>query len=216
MSRCPSDDQHVDVIVVGAGMGGLSAAALLARQNYKVLVVEHHDRPGGNCMTSWVRKPRDRNRIARRFVFDAGVQDIQRIERARTAAASACSIGRGEWLTLAPGQHRYVINGTSIDLPSHWIALEQVLCSRFADEAQGISAFLRAIRLIYDDLYAGMTTADYRPVAQLPPSAQADWSRRFKYAAQAAGQSYVELLRAPYPQPYADQPFQHPVRIYHR
>jgi prolycopene isomerase len=36
-----------DVVVVGSGMGGLTAAALLARAGRSVLVVERHDRLGG-------------------------------------------------------------------------------------------------------------------------------------------------------------------------
>ena len=36
-----------DVIVVGSGIGGLTAAALLARAGRSVLVVERHDRVGG-------------------------------------------------------------------------------------------------------------------------------------------------------------------------
>jgi len=42
-----ADRDAYDVVVVGAGLGGLTAAALLARAGKSVLVVERHDRPGG-------------------------------------------------------------------------------------------------------------------------------------------------------------------------
>jgi len=42
-----ADRDAYDVIVVGAGLGGLTAGALLARAGRSVLVVERHDRPGG-------------------------------------------------------------------------------------------------------------------------------------------------------------------------
>lgn len=40
-----------DVIVIGAGLGGLSAGALLAHAGYKVLILEQSDRIGGCCST---------------------------------------------------------------------------------------------------------------------------------------------------------------------
>jgi len=40
-----------DVIVIGAGVGGLSSGALLAHQGRKVLVLEQSDRVGGCCST---------------------------------------------------------------------------------------------------------------------------------------------------------------------
>ncbi|HOS78330.1 MAG TPA: NAD(P)-binding protein, partial [Syntrophales bacterium] len=40
-----------DVIVIGAGCGGLSVGALLAKQGRKVLVLEQSDRIGGCCST---------------------------------------------------------------------------------------------------------------------------------------------------------------------
>ena len=42
-----SSRRSYDVVVVGSGIGGLTAGALLARAGRSVLVLERHDRPGG-------------------------------------------------------------------------------------------------------------------------------------------------------------------------
>ncbi|TFH07063.1 MAG: FAD-binding protein [Candidatus Thorarchaeota archaeon] len=51
-----------EVIVIGAGLGGLTATSLLAKRGVDVLLVEQHYLPGGAC-TSFVRDDR---------IFDAG------------------------------------------------------------------------------------------------------------------------------------------------
>ncbi|MCP4629193.1 MAG: FAD-dependent oxidoreductase, partial [bacterium] len=38
-----------DVIVVGAGIGGMTTAAFLAKRGLKVLIIEQHYIPGGCC-----------------------------------------------------------------------------------------------------------------------------------------------------------------------
>jgi phytoene dehydrogenase-like protein len=175
-------------------MAGLSAAALLAREGHKVLAVEGHDRPGG-CMTSWVRKPRDKNRVARRFIFDAGVQDISGLGAQAPLHQLLTLLGEQDALRWLPVDHRYIINGVTVDMPRNWRDLESVLCARFPSEAAGISRFLGQIRLIHADLYAGMRLARYRAITQLPTAEQAQWHHRFPHAVQAAGQSYGEFLR---------------------
>lgn len=45
------DDTNWDVVVIGSGLGGLSAAAAFARQGFRVLVLEKHNRPGGYATT---------------------------------------------------------------------------------------------------------------------------------------------------------------------
>ncbi|HEU5101017.1 MAG TPA: FAD-dependent oxidoreductase [Roseiflexaceae bacterium] len=56
-----------DIIVIGAGIGGLTTAALLARAGYRVLVLEGHIEPGG-CASSYERKRPNGDR----YVFDVG------------------------------------------------------------------------------------------------------------------------------------------------
>ncbi|YAG10175.1 hypothetical protein NSTC731_06564 [Nostoc sp. DSM 114167] len=41
-----------DYAILGAGLGGLSAAGCLNRQGYRVAVLEQHYLPGGCCLTS--------------------------------------------------------------------------------------------------------------------------------------------------------------------
>ncbi|MFW6113606.1 MAG: FAD-dependent oxidoreductase, partial [Actinomycetota bacterium] len=38
-----------DVIIIGAGVGGLTSASLLSKEGLKVLVLESLDRVGGCC-----------------------------------------------------------------------------------------------------------------------------------------------------------------------
>jgi phytoene dehydrogenase-like protein len=40
-----------DAVIIGAGLGGLSCAAAFARQDFKALVLEHHNKPGGYATT---------------------------------------------------------------------------------------------------------------------------------------------------------------------
>ena len=42
------------VIVIGAGIGGMSAAARLAKAGHDVVVFESSDRTGGKCQTKWI------------------------------------------------------------------------------------------------------------------------------------------------------------------
>lgn len=43
--------ENLDAIIIGSGMGGMSAGVLLSRAGKRVLVLEQHDQAGGCCHT---------------------------------------------------------------------------------------------------------------------------------------------------------------------
>lgn len=58
------------IVVIGAGMGGLTAAALLAQQGYQVQVFDQAIVPGG-CASTFKR---------RGFIFDVGATQVAGLE----------------------------------------------------------------------------------------------------------------------------------------
>ena len=101
MKEIFESNYNYDVVVIGAGNGGLSAAAYLAKNNKKVLVLEKHNLPGG-CATSFVRG---------RFEFEATLHEL-------------CSVGDG--LTdETSGNFRKIINklyGVNIE----WVVINEL------------------------------------------------------------------------------------------
>lgn len=72
-----------DVIVAGAGMGGLTTASLLARDGYRVLVLEASHLPGG-CSSSYHRKG---------FVFESGATTLIGFDRYQPLARLEAMLG---------------------------------------------------------------------------------------------------------------------------
>lgn len=63
--------EKYDVVIIGAGIGGLVCGCYLAKAGLKVLIIEQHSKPGGYC-TSFERKG---------FKFDVGVHYLGSLKR---------------------------------------------------------------------------------------------------------------------------------------
>ena len=135
----PRDDRHHHVVVVGAGIAGLSAGALLASRGCKVLVIEAHDGQGLLHLLDTQSAVEDGT--LRRFVFDAGVQDISGLGPGKPLRKLLAAVGAEDRIGWRRVVHRYVQDGLCLDFPEDPSKLEDFLCRHFSDDARGITGF---------------------------------------------------------------------------
>lgn len=87
--KVPSD---LDAIVIGSGLGGLSAASLLSRAGKRVLVLEQHDQAGGCCHVF----------IEKGFEFDVGIHYVGKMNPGNNnrLLSDQLTNGKLQWVTL--------------------------------------------------------------------------------------------------------------------
>jgi len=127
-------------IVIGAGLGGLSAATMLARNGLSVLLLERHNVPGGYA-TSFVRG---------RYEFEVALHELSGIgppEHRGSLYRYLDYLGvanKVEFICM-PNLYRAVFPGLDVTLPAGQEAFEAKLCHTFPHEAKGIRRFLKHV-----------------------------------------------------------------------
>ena len=141
--------EKYDAIVVGAGLGGMAAAAVLAQNGLSVLLLERHNIPGGYA-TSFVRG---------RYEFEVALHELSGIgppENRGMLYKFLHSLGVAEQLEFIqiPELYRSVFSYLDVVLPVGLKAFEAKLCETFPDEAKGIQRFLKRVDKLHNELYA--------------------------------------------------------------
>lgn len=119
-----------DVIVIGAGLGGLIAGAKLAREGKSVFLVEQHDRPGG-CATTFSRKG---------FTMEVGLHEMDGPGTGDMKVRIFRDLGVDEQVKFVkvPEFYRFVNGRRDVVISHDPDAVIQRLISLFPDEEQGI------------------------------------------------------------------------------
>ncbi|MEZ4239211.1 MAG: FAD-dependent oxidoreductase [Myxococcota bacterium] len=131
-------------VVVGAGMGGLTAAVLLQQRGWQVTVLEQHTRPGGLL-----------HRFFRGAVpYDTGFHYCGSVDRGQPLGQALRHLGVFDDLTFRPldpdGFDRLRFPGEEIRVPVGIERYKARLKDRFPHDAAGIDAFFAEVDAALD------------------------------------------------------------------
>ena len=132
------------VVVIGGGLGGLSAAAHLARNGFPVTLVEQHDIPGGYATTF--------DRAGGKFTFDVSLHATMSAQGGlRKSLEGAGVLDKVETVEL-PELCRIITPDYDLIWPQrNPEAIIKQLSDLFPDQAQGIQGFFDEIMAILDE-----------------------------------------------------------------
>ncbi|HEV3058230.1 MAG TPA: NAD(P)/FAD-dependent oxidoreductase [Vicinamibacterales bacterium] len=130
-----------DAVVIGAGIGGLICANLLARERLRVLLVEQHYMTGGYCSTF------------RRhgFTFDAATHFYPLLGNPMTITGSLIErLGcRTRWVKMDPVDHFHFPDGSSFSVSASFDEYLDTLKATFPHESDALEKFFALVREAY-------------------------------------------------------------------
>ena len=133
--------QNVDVIVIGAGNGGLASAATLSMEGKKVIVFEKHNIPGG-CGTSFRRG---------RFEFEVALHQLSSmgtIEKPGPLRELFREYGiedKIDWIEIESLFKVNLPNGIGVAIPADRKKAEELLTKTFPSEKEQILKYFETV-----------------------------------------------------------------------
>lgn len=137
-----SSNDDWDVIVIGSGVGGLTAATALSNLGKRVLVLEQHYLPGGWTHTFALEG----------YKFSPGVHYVGQLHEGGATREIFEGLGVGgdiEFVELNPdGYDHIVFHDETFDIPKGREVFKQRLIARFPKEEKGIEKYFRLMQKV--------------------------------------------------------------------
>jgi len=132
------EDKKYDVVIIGAGIGGLTCGALLAKNGLKTLLIEQHSIPGGYC-TSFKRKG---------FIFDAAVHFSEGLREGGRfyQILKELEVEKEIELHRIDPLYRVFFGDESFSIPADLKEYISMLSKKFPKEEKGISELFETIK----------------------------------------------------------------------
>lgn len=144
-----------DAIVIGAGNGGLTAAAALQRGGAKTLLLERHNIPGG-CATSFVRGDFEFE-VALHQLSGLGTEDKPFIMRKLFGELGV--LDKVEFVQEGELYRMVVVDEFDITLPASWTGIRNTLIEHFPEEEKNILAFMKLCEQVTLESFMGVPQA---------------------------------------------------------
>ncbi|XP_007233620.2 inactive all-trans-retinol 13,14-reductase [Astyanax mexicanus] len=135
--------QNLDAIVIGSGIGGMTAAATIAKLGKKVLVLEQHDQAGGCCHTF----------IEKGFEFDAGLHYIGQLHENSLFRVVMDQLTEGQLQFAELKQHfDTIVIGTEEESRKYTIytgktEMEEHLKKQFPKDVKAVEKFFKFMKI---------------------------------------------------------------------
>ncbi len=122
-----------DVIIIGSGLGGLTAGAKLSKEGKRVLLLEQHYIPGG-CATTFKRKD---------FTFEVGLHEMVGFNSTniKTKIFNELDIQNNVKFVEIPEFYRFINDKYDIVIPHSPQEAAKILITKFPQDEKGINDF---------------------------------------------------------------------------
>ena len=128
---------NYDVIIIGAGLGGLTAGAKLAREGMKVLVIEQHSQPGG-CATTFRRGA---------FTLEVGLHEMDGPGNRdmKNRIFSELDVNDNVEFLAVPEFYRFIRGDLEVTIPHDPELAAERLSEMFPEEKEGIERYFEQL-----------------------------------------------------------------------
>lgn len=191
-----ADDEVCDVAIIGAGIGGLTAAALLADCGLKVSVFEQHVVPGGFSHT-WLRRARIRDPKSNKkllFRFDSGVHDVSGWQPGGPVRSVFERLGIAEDTPWKRLDHRYFLDGKTVSVSRDWRHYADAIAGHYPHEATGIRTLFEEIHDIYRAMYSGTQQRGGIPGSPATPELMLVFAKNYPLAVRWMERPWSEFV----------------------